>query len=74
MPNTRSTMEGDLRPGPKDHENFPIGNCPSCGLQLTKAGHENRGDMHTAGRYTCMNRQCSDRRWFNRTGEPRFGG
>lgn len=51
----------------------PLGNCPSCGKPLTRAGHENT-PVGTKGRYTCMNRDCPDRRWFNRSGEPRFGG
>lgn len=66
-------MMAEERKAPKWADK-PVGNCPTCGEQLVLAGHENRGDHRTAGRYTCMNRACTDRRWFNRSGEPRFGG
>lgn len=48
----------------------PMGNCPTCGHELKKLGHQPGG---AKGRYKCVNQECRDRRWFNRSGEVRPG-
>lgn len=46
------------------------GNCPDCGTELKKVGHQPGGGK---GRYKCMNTECPNNRWMNRYGESRPG-
>lgn len=46
----------------------PRGACPSCGAELKRIGTEPGTGKY---RYGCMNPERSDRRRFNRFGEPR---
>lgn len=50
----------------------PVPKCPTCGKEMKRTGRKNRGDKKPVSIFQCMERECTNRRSFNRQGEAMY--